>query len=233
MAKKEYYLIIDTETCNSVEQPIPYDIGYAICDRTGKIYIERSYVVSETFLGMKDTMVSAYYAEKIPKYWDDLKKGNRELKSVLAIRKQLIADMRAYKVRKVGAYNMGFDKRALNNLVRYHSKSFLRWFFPFGTEFFDIWHMATQTILSQKTFFKMAVKNDWVSQSGNVRTSAEIAYRYITKKLEFDEQHMGLEDVRIETEIFAYCLKQHKKLDWSVKANCWRIPQSEFKKVKW
>ena len=37
--RKEMYLVIDTETCNTVEQPLPYDIGYAIYDRMGNIKI--------------------------------------------------------------------------------------------------------------------------------------------------------------------------------------------------
>lgn len=75
--KKEMYLVIDTETCNSVDEPLPYDVGYAICDRNGNIALERSFVVAETFLDMKDVMKSAYYAEKIPKYWEDIKNGKR------------------------------------------------------------------------------------------------------------------------------------------------------------
>jgi hypothetical protein len=56
MARKNMYLIIDTETCNSVEQPIPYDIGYAICDRQGKIYVKRAFVVAEIFCDLSDVM---------------------------------------------------------------------------------------------------------------------------------------------------------------------------------
>ena len=66
--KPEKFLVIDTETCDSVEQPLPYDIVYAICDRKGTIYLKRSFIVAETFLDMKDVMQSAYYAEKIPRY---------------------------------------------------------------------------------------------------------------------------------------------------------------------
>lgn len=128
MRTTEKLLVIDTETCNSVEQPLPYDIGYAICDRSGKVYLERSFVVAETFLDMKDTMQSAYYAEKIPQYWEDIKNGKREIRTLRNIRKTIHEDMKTYKVKKVGAYNMGFDKRALNNVVRYVTKSFCRWF---------------------------------------------------------------------------------------------------------
>ena len=230
--RKEMYLVIDTETCNTVEQPLPYDIGFAICDRMGNIAEERSYVVAETFLDMKDTMKSAYFAEKIPQYWEDIKNGSREIKSIYKIRKEVKDLMSKYNVKKVGAYNMGFDKRALNNVMRYTTKSFCRWFFPFGTEFFCIWHLATQTLLQQKTFFKMAEKNDWFSEKGNLLTNAEVTYNYINKMSDFKENHTGLEDVRIEIEIMAHCFKQHKKMNTNINPSCWRLVQKAYKKYK-
>ena len=78
--RKHYLLMIDTETANTIEQPLPYDIGWVVCDRNGNIYEERSFIISETFIGMKDVMKSAYYAEKIPQYWEDIKCGKREIK---------------------------------------------------------------------------------------------------------------------------------------------------------
>lgn len=230
--KKEMLLVIDTETCNTVEQPLPYDIGFAICDRMGNIAEERSYVVAETFLDMKDTMKSAYFAEKIPQYWEDIKNGTREIKSIYKIRKEVKDLMKKYNVKKVGAYNMGFDKRALNNVMRYTTKSFCRWFFPFGTEFFCIWHLATQTLLQQKTFFKMAEKNDWFSEKGNLLTNAEVTYNYIKKMSDFKEEHKGLEDVRIEIEIMAHCFRQHKKMNTNINTSCWRLVQKAYKEYK-
>ena len=230
--RKEMFLVIDTETCNTVEQPLPYDIGFAICDRMGNIAEERSYVVAETFLDMKDTMKSAYFAEKIPQYWEDIKNGSREIKSIYKIRKEVKDLMKKYNVKKVGAYNMGFDKRALNNVMRYTTKSSCRWFFPFGTEFFCIWHLATQTLLQQKTFFKMAEKNDWFSEKGNLLTNAEVTYNYIKKMSDFKESHTGLEDVRIEIEIMAHCFRQHKKMNTNINTSCWRLVQKAYKEYK-
>ena len=230
--RKEMYLVIDTETCNTVEQPLPYDIGFAICDRMGNIAEERSYVVAETFLDMKDTMKSAYFAEKIPQYWEDIKNGTRKIKSIYKIRREVKDLMNKYNVKKVGAYNMGFDKRALNNVMRYTTKSFCRWFFPFGTEFFCIWNLATQTLLQQKTFFKMAEKNDWFSEKGNLLTNAEVTYNYINKMSDFKENHTGLEDVRIEIEIMAHCFKQHKKMNTNMNPSCWRLVQKAYKEYK-
>ena len=112
-------LVIDTETANSVEQPLPYDVGYAIVDtETGEILTEKSFVVAEIFLD-KELMKDAYFAEKIPMYWDDLKAGKRIMKSIFNIRKTIKSDMNHYNVSKVGAYNMGFDNRATRNKYRH------------------------------------------------------------------------------------------------------------------
>ena len=229
--QKEKFLVIDTETCNTIEQPLPYDIGYAICDRDGHIYLERSFVVAETFLDMKDVMKSAYYAEKIPHYWDDIKKGTRQIRTFLNIRKQIFADMKAYNIKKVGAYNMGFDKRALNNLTRYTTKSFLRWFFPFGTEFFCIWTMACNTLLNTTTYIRFAEENGLVSEADNVKTSAESCYKFITKSVDFEEKHTGLEDVEIEVDIMAKCFATHKKMVKDINPACWQIVQKKRKEL--
>lgn len=230
--KKEMYLVIDTETANSIEQPLPYDIGYAICDRYGNIVVERSFLVAEIFLDHKEMMKSAYFAEKIPQYWEDVKKGTREIKSIFNIRKQIKADMKEWNVRKVGAYNMGFDKRALNNLIRYCSKSFIRWFFPFGTEFFCIWNMACQVVLNSTNYIKFALQNGFVSEKDNIQTSAEVCYRFLTKQIDFIESHTGLEDVRIEVEIMAKCFSTHKKMDKKINSACWRLPQKKRKELE-
>lgn len=230
--KKEFFMVLDTETANSVEQPLPYDIGYAICDRHGHVELTKSFVIAEIFLDNKDLMETAYYAEKVPNYWKDIKAGKRKLKSFYNIRKELIADMKAYNVTKVGAYNMGFDKKALNNDARYITKSFLRWFFPYGTEFFCIWNMACNSILNRPSYIRFATENGFVSEKGNIQTSAECAYRYIMKDVEFVESHTGLEDVLIEVAIMAYCYRQHKPLKKEINPVCWREVQKARKKVE-
>ena len=230
--KKEMYLVIDTETCNTLEQPLVYDIGYAIADRNGNVVLERSFLVAEIFLDKKDIMSSAYYAEKIPMYWEDVKKGTRVIKSLFNIRKQLFADMKEYNVKKVGAYNMGFDKKALNTTIRYCSKSLIRWFFPFGVEYFCIWNMACQVIMDTRKYAKFAIQNGLVSEKGNIQTSAESCFKFLTDDVNFIESHTGLEDVKIEVQIMAKCLKTHKRLDRKINSACWRLPQTKAKKMR-
>lgn len=230
--KKELYLVIDTETCNSIEQPLPYDIGYAICDRYGNIFLKRSFVVAEMFIDRQDLMQSAYFAEKIPQYWEDIKQGKRVVKTLWQIRKTLHKDMKEHGVKKVGAYNMGFDKRALNNITRYTTKSWCRWFFPFGTEYFCIWNMACQVILNSSSYVKYALKYNLVSEKDNILTSAECCYRFLKKNIDFLESHTGLEDVEIEIEIMAKCFSTHRKMNKEIYSACWRLPQRKKKELE-
>ena len=227
MNKNKKYLIIDTETCGDVRQPIPYDIGYVITDKEGTIYKQRSFIIADIFFDLSEAVQTCYYKEKLPSYWNDIKTGRREVKTCYQARQQILTDMRELKCATVCAYNAGFDRKALNNLIRYTTKSKYRWFFPFGTDFQCIWNMACQVLLNSINYAKFAYKNDLVSGKGNLQTSAEACYRYITGKVDFTEEHKGLEDVLIEKDIFVKCLKTHKRMERKINGSCWRIPQKK------
>ncbi len=224
MDKRINYLIgLDTETCNGIltnnkldlSQSIVYDIGWAITDKKGNIYKTRSFVIYEIFCGMKDVMKSAYYAEKIPKYWDEIQNGSRNLVSFWTMWKILKQDIKEYHVKNIFAHNAGFDVRALNNTIRYISKSKYRWFFPYNIEFWDTLKMARQTIGKQKTYKNWCVRNEYMTKhrKPQVRLTAEILYKYISGDDDFIESHTGLEDVLIETKIMVHCFRQHKKME--------------------
>ena len=143
MDKRINYLIgLDTETCNAIEdgkkldltQSLVYDLGWNVCDKQGRIYETRSYVVAEVFCDMKDLMKTAYYAEKIPTYQKDIKNGSRILASFWTIRKQFLKDIAEYGIKNVFAHNARFDVRALNNTIRFLSQSRVRFFFPYEIE---------------------------------------------------------------------------------------------------
>lgn len=225
MDKRINYLIgLDTETCNGImmddekldlTQSLVYDIGWAVTDKKGRIYKTRSFVIAEIFLGMKDVMKSAYYAEKIPKYWEDIEEGKRTLTTFWNVHKALKDDIKEYGVKNIFAHNAGFDVRALNNTIRYITKSKFRWFFPRKIEIWDTLKMARQTIGKQKMYKEFCLRNNYMTKhkKPQVRLTAEILYRYITGDNNFVESHTGLEDVLIETKIMAHCFRQHKKME--------------------
>lgn len=224
MDKRVHYLIgLDTETCNGLliddkldlSQSLVYDIGWAVTDKRGNIYKVRSFVVREIFCGMADVMKTAYYADKIPKYWEDIRAGRRSLSNFSRIRKFLLDDIKHYGIKNVFAHNASFDVQALNNTIRYLTKSRFRWFFPYKIVVWDTLKMARQTIAKQKGYQLYCAEHGYLTKhkKPRVRLTAEILYRYLSGDRDFSESHTGLEDVLIETEIMAHCFRQHKKME--------------------
>ena len=229
---KDYYLVLDVETANSTNDPLVYDLGFAVCDRKGNIYEAESYVVSDIFYKETELMQTAYYHEKLPKYYEGIKeKAFKVINFYMA--KRRIADLiEKYNIKAVCAYNASFDTKALNTTQRYLTNSKYRYFLPYGTEVYCIWHMACQVICTQKRYIKFCLDNGFVSESGNIKTSAETVFAYMTKNEKYEECHTGLQDVLIETQIMAKCFAQHKKMNKKINRLCWRIPQSKAKEMR-
>lgn len=228
--KKQYFLVIDVETANSTDDALVYDLGLAVTDRQGNIYETASMVISDIFTDEVQLMNSAYYAEKIPSYHKGIQNHEFEITNFYQARRFVISIMEKYGIDTVAAYNAHFDSTALNTTQRWLTKSKYRYFFPYGTKIICIWHMACQVICTQKRYYKFCQNNDFVSPSGNIKTSAETVYAYMTKDVNFDESHTGLADVLIECQIMAKCFAQHKKMDKSINRLCWRIPQNRQKR---
>ena len=87
------FIVLDTETTNSLEEPIAYDIGWAVIDEEGAILKTESYAVAEIFLDF-DLMGYAYFAEKIPQYWEEIKNGNRKLARLSTIYRTIVLLMK-------------------------------------------------------------------------------------------------------------------------------------------
>lgn len=217
----KYVIVLDTETCpvdKTFEGVSPYnmwayDIGWAVVNKMGEVEIVRSFVNADIFLGEKDLMQSAYYADKIPQYWEDIKSGKRILTSFNNIRKILVEDIKQYNIDEVYAHNMRFDYGTLNNTQRWLSKSKYRYFFPYGVQICDTLKMARQIVGKMPTYRKFCIENEYMTKKNQPRMTAEVLYRFISKDNDFIESHTGLEDVMIEKEIMAYCFRQHKKMN--------------------
>ena len=71
--RKNYYLTIDTETANTLECPLMYDIGGAVHDKKGKVYETFSFIIYDVFCADRELFNTAYYANKRPLYEKDIK----------------------------------------------------------------------------------------------------------------------------------------------------------------
>jgi len=210
--RKTYYLTIDTETANTLEDPMMYDLGGAIHDRKGNVEETFSFIIYDVFCADRKLFDTAYYAEKRPMYEAQLALGLRKIVSIFTARAYIADLCRKYNVKAIIAHNARFDYRSTNYTLRYVTKSKMRYFLPYGIPLWDTLKMAQDTICKQKTYERFCKKNGYCMKSGKVRATAEILYKYISGDNDFTEDHTGLEDVLIEKEIFAKCMAQHKKM---------------------
>jgi len=211
-----YYMVLDTETANSLDDPIMYDIGGAIVDKHGRIYETFSLIIYEVFCADRALFDTAYYAEKRAMYEEQIRQGTRKIVSIYTARKIVRELCEKWNVRAIIAHNARFDYRSTAYTIRYLTKSRTRYFLPYGIPLWDTLKMAQDTICCQPTYIRWCARNDYLKKNGTPRATAEILYRYITLNNDFIESHTGLEDVLIEKEIFARCMSQHKKMKKSV-----------------
>lgn len=219
--------MIDTETANTLtdekgnlnmEDVLFYDVGFAIVDKYGKVYHSASYVNKDIFLYERELMHSAYYAKKIPQYFNDLRSGARTLASLYEIQRYMMEIIQKYNITTICAHNARFDANALNRTISFVTKARKRYWFPYNSiEWWDTMKMAQSVVAKMPTYIKFCQRNNYMTKTGKVKVTAEILYKFITKNPNFKESHTGLEDVMIEKEILAYCFRQHKPM----KKNLW------------
>lgn len=202
-----YFLIVDSETTNSIEQPLMYDLGFSVIDENGIPYESFSFVIADVFLD-KNLMQSAYFAEKIPSYWEDIKSGKRELKTLYNVRKKIVEMMNKYSTKIVIAHNARFDVLSTKLTERYITKSKFRYFFPYGTKFVCTLKMARKVFSENEEYCAFCEANNYLTANGKNRYTAEILYRFISGDNSFEESHTGFEDTEIERIIFSECAKK-------------------------
>lgn len=208
----EKFIVLDTETTNDIECPLVYDVGFAVIDKNGFVYEKHSFVVADVFLD-KELMESAFFSEKIPMYWEQIKKGDRTLTSFFNVRRTLAKVMAEYDIDTVIAHNARFDYISTATTQRYLTKSKYRYFFPYGTKVWDTLKMAREVFKDDEKYCEFCTENDYKTSNNSNRYTAEILYRFLTDDNSFIESHTGLEDVLIEKEIFVECVRRNPEID--------------------
>ena len=206
-------LMLDTETANELETPLCYDLGFSVVDLdNGKAIEKHSYVVADIFCD-KDLMASAFFGDKIPQYWADIKNGKRMLRRWSTIRTIVREVMAQYDIDTVVAHNARFDYSSTATTQRYLTCSKWRYFFPYGTKFVCTLKMSREVFGKDEDYIAFCEKYNYLTKQNKPRLTAEIVYRYLTNDNEFVESHTGLEDVEIETKILFACLERNPTVD--------------------
>ena len=212
--RKKYYLMLDVEGAGTPQDAYVYDLGCAVIDRLGNVYDVLDLVIYDIYVGEKEKMANAYYADKLPQYEKELKEKVRKMVKFSTAQYMVKELMKKYNINIMIAHNARYDRDALNNTLQYLTDGESKYFFPYDTEVWDTQKMAHDTICQQKTYIRWCKENGYMTNHKTPRPQekAEVLYKYISFNNEFEESHTGLADVMIEKEIFAKCMRQHKKM---------------------
>ena len=230
MRLKNNILILDTETVGDFEKPLVHDLGYVIIDKNFTVLTKKRFLVKQVH-ETNWTKRSEFFQSKACLYEQDIENGVIIPQYWNDIVKEFISDIKTYKVNVISAYNLAFDYRALN---------FTEQFFNNGSltieNLFDkkrklcLWNLACETVLNTDEFRKFCDEYDFKSVKGNYLTNAEVAYRYLTQDIEFQEEHTALSDVLIETAILQAIVNRCKGIpQYGLAYSVWRKVQKPSK----
>ena len=221
MAKKQFFLIVDTET--TVKDTVA-DFGAVICDRQGRIVNQCGIMVKDHFDKMElfyDPTTNGFWGKQAAEkrkgaYLEMLNAGTRQLASVAAINLWLSKAIGAYNP-TLTAYNLTFDQGKCANtgidLTGFADR-------------FCLWGAAVGNICNTKAFRQFALENHAFNaptehRNMTFQTNAEIVAGFISGTFQ-TEPHTALEDaVYFELPILAAILK---KKGWKEKITAynWR-----------
>ena len=194
MAKKQYFLIIDTET--TITDKV-VDFGAVICDRNGNIVNQCAVLVNGIF-GVDDLFFDknadgiwskASIARRMGNYTTMLDTGSRMLASVNAINRWLDKVQGKYNP-TLTAYNIAFDNsKCANTGIDLNMFS----------DRFCLWAAAVGNICNTKAYRQFVLDNHLFNartKHGNMTfsTTAEAVTGYLTGSMT-DEPHTSLEDI--------------------------------------
>lgn len=223
---REKFIVLDTE---GMSGKIPYNIGFIVADRYGKIYKKCSLALPENIyinicqcarIQQAIEMTAKNVQEILADFGNSrLKRKYKCVSNTYAIN-FILKLISKYRVKKIYAYNVAFDKTCLRNLF---TKRFSE--LENQVEFCDIIPMILYTKLLTKKYVNFCVENNFLTEKGYIQTKAETVYRYLTNNINFTEEHTGLADVFIEYEILLTALNTHKKIE-TKPCQAWKILDS-------
>ena len=211
----ERFVVLDVEGMSGSR---PYNVGYIVADRYGKIYKKRSIAIPSAIweniasalkIGQAIEMTKSNVQEILQDM--DRPRWRRKYRAmtVEGFTLQFYNDIKKHHVSRVFAYNVSFDNRAIFYLIGIDA------FAEMSVDWCDIISGILTAKLLTKNYVNWCFTNGFTTETGIASYKAEVVYRYLTGQLNFEEEHTGLADVLIEYEILLAAFKTHKALDFS------------------
>lgn len=225
MSKK--FIVLDVEGMSSYK---PYNIGYVVTNKKGEIFAERSYALPNSIWENLENCFAAREMthKNIQEILADYGTGDARKYDYISdvdMITQLEKDVKDFNVKRIWAYNCTFDENAINRLFNRNGRPLLE------IEWCDIWSAILYTKLLCKKYIDFCYDNNFLTDKGNIKTSAEVVYRYLTKNTEFEEEHTGLADVHIERQILMKAFKTKKKMVKKHPTPAWKVLKEFAKSI--
>lgn len=207
---RKLFVVLDTETITSAH--LVFDIAWHVCDSKGNILESYNALVKEvvdTPFIFELLRCDDFMKNKCKMYIDALVNNSIDVKNLCDIAADFYDISKRYNAKVIMcAYNAKFDYDVLNsNLKMYEGVPF----FENNECVIDIMTMALATVCNTNKYVRFCLLNGFTTPKGNVKTSAETVYAYITQNRDFVEAHHALEDCDIEKDILFKARKYRKK----------------------
>jgi len=223
--KEKRFLVVDVESTGLGAKAFVFDFGYVISNRRGKIFCERNFLVTEVLTNPRIMLGALYnrnwrammggkiFSHYIPALNADVLHLTK-WRDVLEI---LRDDIMTYGVDVFSAYNLPFDMGAMNKTHRMIAEKNLDFS---RLELLCLWEFSCITVCRSRLYHDVARQlgeaAGWITAAGNVRTTAEKTYAFLSGEYDFIESHTALHDAQIETEILHRLLAKKTPIPYGV-----------------
>lgn len=211
MSNKKYYMVLDTETV--ADARVPFDVAWTITDRNGEIIEQTNYFTQEIVgnpTGLYLLARDSFSKSKANFYREQVKINPDLIIPFAEIVQEIHEARRVWNNAPVVAYNARFDVSVINNFAIALD---LPQVFTEDVEIWDLWNIALHSLCNSRNYVEFALLNNFITEAGNVKSSAEAVFNYLLKDNTFEEAHTALADTEIEAQILHACFKRHKKLE--------------------
>lgn len=206
MADKKFYMVLDTETVTDAR--IPYDTAWIIVDRKGNEYERFNALTAEVMDNptlRQCIRKDSFSKRKASFYLDNNPADTTDFNYIMSYTNVMIGRYNPVVV----AYNAAFDIKVLNDYAQLLEDLS---FFPDNIEVWDLWNMALNVLCDSRNYVRWCIENNFATDKGNLSSSAESVYSYLSQCGDFEEDHTALSDCEIEAQILQAVFNRKKKL---------------------
>ena len=228
MRTQNNVVVLDTETIGTFGRPLIHDFAWQIVNKDFEVLTARRYLVKEFHIEQNWVLnASEFFRSKKALYTEAINAESVEVKPWKVVIGQFIADLRAYNVKVISAYNLAFDYKAIKYTNAFFNNEDTKVMKAVDARsMLCIWNLACDTILDTDDYRQYATMKNFISEKGNYLTNAEKCYAYLMNADNFEEEHTALADVEIETDILKYIVNNCKgKVKYGLAYSCWQKVQ--------